>query len=185
MDCSDFLSLFSEYYDGSADEELRSRMDRHRESCDSCHRYREVVEGGTDLLRSLPEIPVPSDFHPRLRHRIYHLADRDALGRSAVSSRVNAFAVVAIALLLGLAAWTPVLTEGVPEVTLPPIVVDEAPQRRPALRIPPASFLGGSTLRVGPARTGGAGWPGGGELLFPYRTPASFQASPLLRAGID
>lgn len=186
MDCSDFLSLFSEYYDGSVGAELRARMDGHLQGCSSCRRYVVVVDRGTDLLRSLPEVPVPSDFEPRLRHRIYHLADSDALGRSAVSSRVSAFAVAAIALLLGLAAWSPLLSDGVPEVTLPPIVVTEAPERRPELRVSPASFLGGATLRVGPDAPPASIWPGEGSLLFfPGRVPGDLQASPLLRTGID
>lgn len=185
MDCSDFLSDFTEYYDGSGDPDLRSRAEGHLESCPSCRRYLEVVERGARILRSLPEVPVPSDFRPRLRHRIYHVADEDALGSSRVSSGVNAVVVVALAVLLGFAAWTPLVGDRVPEVTLSPIVVSEAPPRRPALRLSPASFLGGSSPRLEPAAFRLQGWEGSRSLLFPDSPPAPARAGLLLRAGLD
>jgi len=185
MDCSDFLSDFSEYYDGSGDPEVRSRAEGHLDSCPSCRRYLEVVDRGARVLRSLPDVPVPSDFRPRLRHRIYHVADEGALSSSRISSGVNAVVVLALALLLGFAAWTPLLRDRVPEVTLSPIVVSEAPQRRPALRLSPASFLGGSSARVGPADFRLQGWDGSRSLLFPDSSRVPSRAGVLLRAGLD
>lgn len=185
MDCSDFLSDFTEYYDGSGDPELRDRAEGHLESCPSCRRYLQVVDRGARVLRSLPEVPVPSDFRPRLRHRIYHVADEVALGSSRVSSGVNAVVVLALALLLGFAAWTPLLRDRVPEVTLSPIVVSDAPQRRPALRLSPASFLGGSSGRAAPASFRLQGWEGSRSLLFPDSPRVPARDGLLLRAGLD
>ncbi|NIP60497.1 MAG: hypothetical protein GWM92_19125 [Gemmatimonadetes bacterium] len=129
---------------------------------------------------------MPSDFRPRLRHRIYHVADDGALRSSRISSGVNAVVVLALALLLGFAAWTPLLRDRVPEVTLSPIVVSEAPrQRRPALRLSPASFLGGSSTRVAPAAFRIQGWDGSRSLLFPDPPRVPARAGLLLRAGLD
>lgn len=140
MDCTELLDTFSDYRDRRLDPAERARVERHLDRCPSCRRYRRVIDQGVRTLRELPGPPVPDDFRPRLRHRIFHLEDGDALGRDATASGVSGTATVAMALLLALAAWGPVLQDRTAEVSLAPVVVDEPPAARGGL--PASAFFG-------------------------------------------
>lgn len=113
-------------------------MDEHLEGCDSCRRYKTVVEHGASVLRALPEPELREDFAPRLQHRLYHVRD-ERTPSEHVGSRAPALTVLGIALVLTAVAWSPVLRGGEPVIELPPIVVDRAPV---PLRVLPASTRG-------------------------------------------
>lgn len=132
MDCKEFVERFTDYYDGVARSEDSSEMETHLASCDSCSRYRNVLEQGSSLLRSLPEPELRDDFAPRLEHRLYHVQDERAFEPAA--SGAPALTVLGIAILLTAMAWTPLLRDSAPQVELAPIIVDRAPslQRAPA-----------------------------------------------------
>lgn len=150
MTCREFLEGFSEYYDGRASSSFRREAEKHLEGCVECRRYLEILDRGRDLLRSFPEVEVTEDFHPRLKHRIYHLKDGEALKRGMLGSASGTTAATALgmAVLLVFAAWSPVLLSAVPEVELSPIVVSQ-PRARPAgLRTPPFSLLPMSGVRT-------------------------------------
>lgn len=124
MTCQEFLARFSEYYDERLEIPQEAAFDGHLRECASCRRYVEVVRRGTDLLRSLPSPDLPDDFHPRLKHRLYHVDDGRALARGSSTSATTAVTALAMAILLGLVAWTPALVDGGPEVVrLPPVEV--------------------------------------------------------------
>lgn len=139
MECSDFLSAFTDYRDGLADPARLRRLERHRQSCPSCRRYCRTLDEGVRLLRSRSPAPVSEDFRPRLQHRIYHVEDDDAIAPPGGSSGVAPVAAVSMAILLALAAWSPVLLRPEPEVRLPALVVNRpaAPPAEPGLAPPP------------------------------------------------
>jgi anti-sigma factor RsiW len=142
MNCSDFLTSFTDYLDGRVSAPVAEEIEGHLRVCDSCIRYRRVVEEGATLLSSLPAPELHEDFEPRLRHRLYHVDDERVL--SAHQSGASAMTVLGIAILLTALAWAPMLRGGGPDVRLEPIVVDRAPRRaspfRPALLAPPGTF---------------------------------------------
>jgi anti-sigma factor RsiW len=148
MNCSEFVARFTDYRDGAAPPEDVEAMEKHLGGCESCRRYKTVVEHGAALLRSLPAPELREDFEPRLQHRLYHVQEERSLSEHA-TSRTPAFAVFGIAVLLTAVAWSPLLRASAPVVQLEPIVVDRAPtaprirlvstQRRPLeLRAAPA-----------------------------------------------
>jgi hypothetical protein len=86
------------------------------------------LERGVDLLRSLPGLDVPGDFHARLAHRIYHLEDGAKIARETVGSGATTVSVMAVAILIALAAWTPKASiEDGPTVRLPAVIAVAPP----------------------------------------------------------
>jgi anti-sigma factor RsiW len=141
MNCSDFLSRFTDYRDGVLPEAEVEAVESHLRDCDTCGRYHDVLERGSDLLRALPEPELRADFVPRLRHRLYHVDDERAL--AAHQSGAPALTVLGIAIILTALAWAPVLRGAGGDLVLEPIVVDRVPDRshlRPALLAPPGTF---------------------------------------------
>ena len=142
MNCSEFLTRFTEDLDGPVSAEGASEMESHLRDCASCRRYRRVVEHGSTLLNTLPRPELREDFEPRLRHRLYHVDDERAV--SAAQSGAPAMTVLGIAILLTALAWAPALRGGGSDVQLEPIVVDRAPRRsaplRPVAFSPPGTF---------------------------------------------
>jgi hypothetical protein len=137
MTCSEFVTRFSEYYDGTVPEEYVGAAHAHLAGCPSCRRYRHVVERGAQLLQALPTPAVRDDFRPRLQHRLYHV-DQEAVLRRHTASGATALAVAGISVLLTAVAWSPTLRPSSPVVELPPIVVSRPPPGavRPALNFP-------------------------------------------------
>lgn len=87
----------------------------------------------------LPPVEPPRDFYPRLQHRLYHVMDGPELDYGARASGTSTVAAVAIAVLMALAAWSPLVRPETPQVELPAIVVDE-----------PSRYGLGQTLRLLP-----------------------------------
>lgn len=188
MECSEFLERFSEYVDGSLDEESANRFDGHLRDCASCRRYEQVVEKGAELFRSLDPVEVPQDFRPRLQHRIYHVEDGDVLPDRTGSSGVTGATALGMAVLLSLAAWSPTLRPPEAEVELAPITAT-----RPVTRgLPPASALT-RPLVLEPASPVGLiqddreFWARSHELLFQFSSLSRGQrpGSALRRVGVD
>ncbi len=127
MTCSDFVTRFTNYLDGSEPPEESKAIEEHLRGCDSCARYRNVLAHGAAVLRSLPEPELREDFEPRLRHRLYHVDDQRSV--AAHQSGAPALAVLGIAILLTALAWAPALRGRSTDVVLEPIVVDRAPRR--------------------------------------------------------
>jgi Putative zinc-finger len=126
MTCSDFVERFSEHLDGTGSEEHLREADEHLAQCASCRRYREVVERGAELLRTLPVPEISEDFGPRLQHRLYH-ADVMAGLEGGANSAAPALTVLGMALVLTVVAWVPTLRSSAPEVRLPAIEVSLPP----------------------------------------------------------
>ncbi|MBM4183762.1 MAG: hypothetical protein FJ207_05985 [Gemmatimonadetes bacterium] len=134
MDCATFVARFTDYLDGDLSSVDARVMEEHLTGCGSCQRYKNVVEHGRSVLTSLPVPELQEDFTSRLEHRLLHVADERALPEE-VASRAPALAVLGVAVLLTVVAWSPVLIGGAPVVQLAPIVVDHAPVELPPLTI--------------------------------------------------
>jgi anti-sigma factor RsiW len=107
MNCQDFLSRYSDYVDGLLPPLDAALLHEHRISCGRCSRYDQVMQRGLELARAMPAVEPSSDFHLRLQHRLLHVRDDAA----ADASRAGGGAAVSLAVagLLALAAWGPLL----------------------------------------------------------------------------
>lgn len=181
MTCPDFIEGFSRYVDGAASASFREEAERHLETCGDCRRYVEVYERGRALLRSFPEVKVDEDFRPRLRHRLYHIDDRDALEPGGASgSATTAVTALGMAMLLVLAAWSPLLTVDRPTVELSPIVVSTPESRPLGLRSQgPRLFPEDEAAALHRSRPG---WER--TLLFQY-SPLATRSGRVQQAGLD
>ena len=134
MDCSEFLSRFSEFYDAPREAPVRQEADAHMAACGKCARYQEVVSRSVALLHEMPRAELAESFRPRLQHRLFHLDDGGAAGQQpGRGSATPAVTVLGMAILLTAVAWSPTLGNGVPEVQLPAIVVSGPPTLDPLL----------------------------------------------------
>lgn len=140
VECSEFLSRFSEFCDAQTESRLRRRVEAHLEHCEKCARYERTVASGTALLQTLPRVTVSESFRPTLEHRLLHLEDENALARTAAASAVPVLTAVAMAIVLAIIAWSPTLGRSTAEVNLAPIVVSGPPSREPALVTGTRSF---------------------------------------------
>lgn len=146
MNCSQVVANFTDYLDGVASAENAAAIERHLASCTACGRYEMVLRRGSRLLRSLPEPELREDFAPRLQHRLFHVDNERAVQVTAESG-APALTVLAIAIVLAAAAWSPTLFQTETVVQLEPIVVDRAPVRsvdRPVSVTPPGTFSSAS-----------------------------------------
>jgi predicted anti-sigma-YlaC factor YlaD len=104
MNCREFLERHSDYLDDHLAQDEAARWQEHVHQCVSCARYDRVVRRGTDVLRTQPEIEARRDLDVRVLHRALDAADPTAPDRWVG----GAFAL-AIAAVLAIIAWSPVL----------------------------------------------------------------------------
>lgn len=183
MTCSEFLQSFSDYYDGTGSESVRRGAEEHLDGCPDCRRYLDIFDRGRTLLRSFPEVEVSDDFRPRLRHRIYHLEDGEALKRGMLGSASGTTAVTTLgmAILLVFAAWSPILLSVEPEVRLSPIVVSRPDMSALGLRLRPFSL----TPREGRALDGADLWRQPNSLLFQHSPLSGRIRSAIRRTDLE
>jgi len=128
MDCQEYLSRFSEYLDGRTEADVSSEIEEHRSQCERCSRYSHTLEAGRGILQALEPLEVPADFRPRLHHRIYHIEDGAPIARHSLRSGATMVSVFAMAVLVAVSAWAPVIRSPEASIELPAIVVaDPAP----------------------------------------------------------
>lgn len=179
MTCTEFVAGFSDFYDGTATDEFVAAAEEHLAGCRSCRRYRHVVHSGARLLRALPGVELREDFHPRLRHTLFHVDD-GALLRRHTSSGTTVLVVAGIATFLSALAWSPTLKPSAPVVELAPIVVS-APA---AVRAATNRF---ESYRGVAARTQRGLWEDAHRLFIEYSALSRrySQRSPLIRTGLE
>jgi len=129
MECQEFLRLHSEFLDVRLSPEDADRCEAHAASCASCARYDRVVRRGVELLRRLPPVPVSADFMGRLDARIESARD-DVFAARSTGAASGVVVSLAIAALLALAAWGPLLS-GTPGQAADRIVEVERGYTRP------------------------------------------------------
>ena len=193
MDCSEFLSRFSEFYDAPSGATERLEAEAHMAECVSCTRYQEVVSRSVALLHAMPRAELAESFRMRLQHRLFHLDDEASVARPGRGSATPAVTVLGMAILLTAVAWSPTIGDGVPEVDLPPIVVSTPPTSDRVFELDAGGLVPVSS--GSPASSGlfpGGLWSDAKNLLFEY-SPMSRrgQAEPdggervLRRTGLD
>ncbi len=108
MDCQEFLRLHSEFLDERLAQADADRCAAHAAVCASCARYDRIVRRGQELLRRLPPAAVSPEFAVRLEARV-QAAQHDVLAGRSTGAASGAVLSLAIAGLLALAAWGPML----------------------------------------------------------------------------
>jgi hypothetical protein len=126
IDCQTYLERYSAYLDHDVSLAEREEMEAHADLCESCAHYDRVVRRGTDVLRDLPEIEVSDDFGDRLRWRLYQAEHEESRERRAAP--MQALGSVALAGMIALAAWVPLMRPR-PAVGHLPAVAVEAPRK--------------------------------------------------------
>jgi anti-sigma factor RsiW len=129
MDCKEFLASHSAYRDGELSWPEREACEAHLDACEACARYDRVVWRGAELVRDLPRIEVSEDFGERLRHRLYHVEEEMRAPRFAVGGAGTAASTLAIAAVLAMAAWIPLMQPRDRVVELPGVAA-RAPDPR-------------------------------------------------------
>ncbi|MBW3533761.1 MAG: zf-HC2 domain-containing protein [Gemmatimonadetes bacterium] len=163
MNCPQFLERFSDYYDRTGEDAFLAAVEEHLDGCEECRRYVEVVRRGSELLHAFPQLEVSDDFEPRLRHRIYHIEDGDALTPGSAGSGTTTVTALVMAVLVTAAAWSPALRASAPEVELSPIVVSR-PEARPLGLRPSQRLLLAAPSTAVPRHI----WDGSHALLYRY-----------------
>jgi len=126
MTCSEYFKNFSDLIDGNTAEEDVRAFEEHLNECSACSRHRRVIEQGSALLRTLPKPKLSENFVPRLRHRLYHVDDQYSL-RSVAAVAAASPALLAMAVILMIVSWLPVLRDATPEIALETVVVEQPP----------------------------------------------------------
>jgi hypothetical protein len=138
--CDELLALYGDYLDGLLTPVQAARLQLHMQVCTSCGRYDRIMRRGLELVRDLPAVEPSGDFEQRLQHRLYHVDDATAL--AAQRPTAGAVATFAVASVLALLAWSPVLfsTEDGPAVAV------TATEDRPAPRNAASARAGEATV---------------------------------------
>ena len=132
MECSEFLSRFSDFYDAPPESPLRRQAEVHVEQCEKCARYGRAVASGAALLKTLPRVELSESFRPTLEHRLFHLEDENTFARAAGASAVPMLTAVGLAVVIAIVAWAPKFTRATVQVDLAPIVVSSPLSGQPA-----------------------------------------------------
>ena len=138
MTCTEFLEGFSDWMDGVSDDASSVAFEHHRESCGECARYTRVYQEGRMLLQAFSSVPVDEDFAPRLESRIHQLRNEEAIART-MGTGGSTMAVLSIAAVLLMVAWSPLLFIRPIQVELAPITVNRPAPRSLGLRLPDVS----------------------------------------------
>ncbi len=178
MECSEFLSRFSDFYDAPPGSQLRQQAEEHFEQCEKCARYERAVSSGAALLQTLPRVELSESFRPTLEHRLFHLEDENALIRAAGASAVPVLTAVGLAIVLAIIAWSPTFRRPTVQVDLAPIVVSNPPPPEPAF----PALTGRFTLREPALDLQKGLWSDPNALLYEYSPMRErYRAEGLLR----
>lgn len=135
MNCREFLTRHCDWVDGDLPSAEAASFGAHVKTCASCARYDRVVRRGTDLVREiLPRVEASADLEDRVRHRLFHVRDRER--RRASTAAVYAAAATVVMLGSG-AAFLILASSPVPEVDAQ-VVWASAPARATGYQADPA-----------------------------------------------
>jgi hypothetical protein len=179
MRCEDFLQHYTDESDAAATDVDLLELEAHRAACPRCARYVRVVDEGCRLVRSLPRLEVSERFEARLDLRLLQVDEelRQLRDRGHASS-VPLVTAVALAILLGAVAWSPVGRgrTASAQVQLPAIVAAPPTEVRQASR---RTALPDPGLRLVPLDQREADlWAVSGNLLYEYSPLKARYAGP-------
>lgn len=172
ISCSDLLNEYSDYRDDLMTQERSSLVREHLATCESCASYDEVFSRGILELRGLPPVEPSYDFIPRLQHRIYHVDEEAAWHARPHSSAASAGFIALLVIVLGAAAWVPVVGNRPALVELPAVAAVLPASEKPLPRL----FQSGPHLEASTVSTL-AGGPRN-ELFFRYTALGSYANLP-------
>jgi anti-sigma factor RsiW len=145
LDCSAFLEDYSSFRDGLLPEGRQEVFEQHLAGCARCARYDRVLGSGVEVFRGLETVEPSCDFMVRLQHRIYHVEEEMRSSRQRSSGASVGF-TLAIAAVIGVSAWAPVLRPEAGVVELPPMAAN-APVPPQEVALPPV-FRSGPVPRA-------------------------------------
>jgi hypothetical protein len=182
----EYLARFSDFIDERTEASVTQAMELHRSTCEQCMKYSRTLEAGRELLRSLPDLEVPSDFRRRLEDQIQNLSSgtEDPTPNGSLGSGARGFAVLAVAGLMILAAWAPTVSPSHEAVDLPPVVVESpSPSFTPAEQNP--TFPGNLSIFTTTEFQDGI-WGDSHDLLREYSPIMDRRRDPAaIRVGIE
>ena len=127
--CRWFLDGYSDYRDSRLNMATRAAVAAHLGVCASCRRYDRVIRRGVEILRDTPPEASGRPLEvASLRERALAV-ERQSMALGTAGSGVSVAAAIVVALLLGVAAWSPLLSGGTPEVEMPPVMADAPPKQ--------------------------------------------------------
>jgi hypothetical protein len=129
MTCQEYLALYSELLDERLDSVKQARCREHLQGCSTCANYDRLMRRGLRLVHEMPEITPSPDFHLRLQHRLFHM--QDDFGQNDRFAAAGAAVALAVAGLIALAAWSPLL-QMTDEGTSPALVADAPEETGPS-----------------------------------------------------
>ena len=107
MTCAEWMAGSSDYLDDLLGPSDRTAFDEHLAVCGNCARYRRIVSRGLDMVREAATIEPSPDFTVRLNRRLRGLDEERYQKQQSVVS--GAAVTVALASVIALAAWSPIL----------------------------------------------------------------------------
>lgn len=105
LSCSECLARYSEFMDGVMDAGKAEAWRAHLAGCPDCARYDRVLRRGLKLLTTQSSVAPSDDFFLQLQHRL--TTEDDRMGMRPLTSMATAS--LAVAAMLALAAWIPVM----------------------------------------------------------------------------
>jgi hypothetical protein len=96
MDCTEFLSRYSDYDDSLVSGEEVARFRVHMDGCSSCARYDRVLRKGRMLARQAPGVEPSDDFVGGLHLRLWREARRDVERARRASRLATGLAAVTV-----------------------------------------------------------------------------------------
>lgn len=122
LSCNDCLARHSDYLDDRLDRETAAQVRAHLKVCARCARRDRVLRQGLKLLAELPQIEPAPDFTYRLQQRI----EAEHVRSAFMPIRYLTVASLAVAAMLALAAWVPVLMMSMREAVVDTVQAAES-----------------------------------------------------------
>ncbi|MCB9480306.1 MAG: zf-HC2 domain-containing protein [Desulfobacteraceae bacterium] len=73
--CIQMFEVYSQYLDGELDENQRTEVEHHIETCSECRACFMTLKKTKELCSKMPRVKAPDDFTSRLHSRIRNILD--------------------------------------------------------------------------------------------------------------
>ncbi len=124
MQCTSFISGYTDYRDGFVSPARETAFRQHCLRCPDCGRYDRVMRSGLELLAEIPQPESPDDFMTRLQHRLYNV-DQGVVDKNS-NRLLGSAALIGVATVGVLALfWLPFAASVPVEWELAPVAVEK------------------------------------------------------------
>ena len=103
MECSNIKNLVSLYIDNQIDEKVRLEFEKHLNSCASCSHELDAISEAVNMLRSIPQTELPTNFKEDLHQKLVKVKEEEKHKRKLFSiknSYIKALSTVAACALI-------------------------------------------------------------------------------------